>query len=161
MGQRYGALQRIAGYYQLLGYVVAGITALVVLLILLTGAFVWSASGFFTRLIVCVVIAAIGGGITTTMHALSESIFLMVAIEENTRETARLLELQHRAIVAMGNSPTEAPIPSATRPQMRQAPSVAVGGSGQQNLGRRECPNCHEYVTGSPMYCPHCSHRLF
>ena len=84
MGRRYGALRTL--------------TALAVLFTFLSGAGnEFLAYSFIGRLVASLLALVWGGGLAVTLFAVSEGVFLMIALEENTRRTAEILERQTRS----------------------------------------------------------------
>lgn len=108
MEKRYAALRIIGTLYKIFGAIVAAITLLAVLGICATsvlgGAAVDSLghdtgfAGLFTGvlggLIFSVVAIIYGGSIAITLYAAGEGVYLLLALEENTRATVMLLQRQ-------------------------------------------------------------------
>ncbi len=106
MQKRYRALRIIATIYKLLGVIIGILTILAILgfcVSAVTGAAVmqnlgqrgnvFPAVGNVGLALVGSVIGIIyGGGLSLTLYALGEFIYLLLAIEENTRATVLLLE---------------------------------------------------------------------
>jgi hypothetical protein len=118
MQRKYGALRFVGTVYKVVGIVVAVITLLVVL-----GACLFSVLGAgalgglgrelrretdlgpFLGSTVGSVIGALfgllyGGGFALTLYALGEGIYLLLALEENTRLTAQILQSQDKRDIA-------------------------------------------------------------
>jgi hypothetical protein len=118
MEHRYHALRTIASIYRIMGYIVLGLTILAVLAIcgvsVISGSSLQSLSqqfgvgsrgtgiaesifgGFIASLF-----AILYGGITSiSLIGIGEAIYLFIAVEENTRKTALLLENQNKSLPA-------------------------------------------------------------
>jgi len=122
--KRYKALRAIGTIYKVLGVIVGVITVLLAVgfcLMFIAGGAALDAmgnqfdlpttglgtvGGLFYGLILALIIIIYGGGLALTLFALGESIFLAVAVEENTRTTAILLQDQMRR---MATPPPAAP----------------------------------------------------
>jgi hypothetical protein len=112
MERRYGALRFVGTVYKVVGIIFAVLTLLAVLGTCLfsvlgggalgaVGRELGDNTGFGTFLGTTVggVIGAFflilyGGGLSLTLYALGEGIYLLLALEENTRRTAQLLQSQ-------------------------------------------------------------------
>jgi hypothetical protein len=112
MEKRYAALRVIGTIYKILGGIVGVTTILLVLGIcatsLLGGAamdslgrelggdtgFAGLLSGFLGGLIAAVLAIIYGGGLAVTLYAAGEGVYLLLALEENTRATVALLQQQ-------------------------------------------------------------------
>jgi len=112
MEKRYAALRVIGTIYKVFGGIVGVITILAVLGIcatsLLGGAamgtlgrefggdtgFAGLLSGFLGGLIGGVLVIIYGGGLAVTLYAAGEGVYLLLALEENTRATVMLLQRQ-------------------------------------------------------------------
>ena len=112
MKKQYGALRVVGMVYKVLGIVTAVITLLIVLGIcgfsVLGGAAIGSLGeelgsetvlgGFLGStlggLLVAVPVILYGAGMAITLYALGEGIYLLLALEQNTRLTAQLLQAQ-------------------------------------------------------------------
>lgn len=112
MEKRYTALRVLGTIYKVLGGIVGVITILLVLAIcafsVLGGAamdtlgrefggdtgFAGVLSGFLGGLIISVVVIIYGGWLAVTLYATGEGVYLLLALEENTRATVRLLQQQ-------------------------------------------------------------------
>jgi hypothetical protein len=112
MEKRYKALRIFGSFFKVLGIIV-GVLTLLALLATCAGAFLGGAAieqvgrelgqgldslgilgGALGGLVVMVFVVLYGGGLAITLYALGEGAYLMIAIEENTRKTAALLERQ-------------------------------------------------------------------
>ena len=114
MERRYRALRTIANIYRVLGYIVAVLTILSILAIcglsVIGGAGLQSVSrdldlGINSRasgiagsivggLLLSLVVLIYGGIVAISLIAFGEGIYLLIAVEENTRKTALLLQNQ-------------------------------------------------------------------
>jgi hypothetical protein len=112
MERRYHALRTIANIYRVLGYIVAAVTILSILAIcglsVASGTVVESisreiginssgagvAGSIFGGLIVSLIVLIYGGVVAISLIAFGEGIYLLIAVEENTRKTALLLQNQ-------------------------------------------------------------------
>jgi len=112
MEKRYAALRVIGTIYKVFGGIVGIITILLVLGIcaisVLGGAtmdtlgrefggdtgFAGFLSGFLGGLIGGVLVIIYGGGLAVTLYAAGEGVYLLLALEENTRATVMLLQRQ-------------------------------------------------------------------
>lgn len=130
--KRYRALRAIGTIYKVLGGIVGVITVLLALGACLMGIAggatmdimsdqldlpitgLGTLGGIFYGLILAVVVILYGGGLALALFALGESIFLAVAVEENTRTTAMLLQDQMRRMAAP--PPSAAPTAQARPP---------------------------------------------
>ncbi len=104
MEKRFAALRIIGTVYKILGGIAGALTLLMLLGIcattLLGGAFVRglggnfgdSISGFFTAIIMSVMVIVYGGGVAVTLYAFGEGVYLLLALEENTRATMIVLQ---------------------------------------------------------------------
>jgi hypothetical protein len=106
--KRYRALRIIGSFYKVLGAMVGTLTLLAVIGILVlsvaggaaldnmsrdtgfTGLF----SGVLGGLLLGVVATIYGGGLAVTLYAAGEGVYLLLALEENTRATVALLKRQ-------------------------------------------------------------------
>lgn len=114
MEKRYAALRVIGTIYKVLG-VIAGLSTILVALSLcatsvLGGAaldtlgrefggdagYMGAFGGLLGGLILSVAAVIYGGGLAVTLYAAGEGVYLLLALEENTRATAMLLQ-QHGA----------------------------------------------------------------
>lgn len=112
MERRYPALRIIGTIYKILGGV-AGLITIVVVLALCASSVVGGAalpalgrqvgrdmafagllSGLLGGLLLSAFALIYGGGIALTLYALGEGIYLLLALEENTRATVMLLQQQ-------------------------------------------------------------------
>lgn len=107
MEKKYAALRTIGTIYKILGAIVAVLTLLVVIGICATsvlgGAFLNSLSqefgggmggmfgGVVGGILTSLFLILNGGGLALTFYALGEGIYVLLALEENTRATAALL----------------------------------------------------------------------
>ena len=107
MEKRYKALRIIATIYKVLGIIVLVITLLALLGICGTslmgdtllhewgrGAGMPMMRGAVGGLIAIVVAILYGGGLAVTLYGVGEGIYLLIALEENTRATVQLLQRQ-------------------------------------------------------------------
>jgi hypothetical protein len=108
MERRYMALRIVGTIYKVLGAMVAVITVLVILGFCATGLLGGSAlgsldtdsgvagllGGALGALILSIVALIYGGGLAITLYAAGEGVYLLLALEENTRTTASLLQRQ-------------------------------------------------------------------
>ena len=112
MERRYVALRIIGTVYKVLGGIVAALTILGVLAVCLTSIFGGAALGSLGRelggdtalaglfggvvggVIASVAIVLYGGGVAAALYAIGEGIYLLLALEENTRATTALLQRQ-------------------------------------------------------------------
>lgn len=107
MEKRYASLRIIGTIYRVVGIIIGGITVIAVLFIcgtsLLGGAgnSIYSQSsygtmgllgGAFGGLIMSLIALLYGGFLALTMYAIGEGVYLLIALEENTRQTAALLQ---------------------------------------------------------------------
>ena len=112
MENRYQALRIIGTVYKVLGIAVAVLTVLVIIgscLFTLVGGLGGAAMGrgadevlagvfgtvigtIFSTLCLGIFMIIYGGGIAVTLYAMGEGIYLLLALEENTRTTAALLQ---------------------------------------------------------------------
>jgi predicted lipid-binding transport protein (Tim44 family) len=128
--KRYGALRVIGTVYKVLGVIMAVLTVLAALGICLSsmagGAALsrldrfdpgWGgmrmAGGLAGGLIVGLFTLLYGLGLAIGLYGLGEGLFLMLALEENTRATAMLLERQSRTVT----QPLSPPAPSSQEPK--------------------------------------------
>lgn len=109
MEKKYNALRIIGTIYKVLGIITGLITILLVLAVCVTSVLGGAAidqlgqsfggshgaggifSGLLGGLIFSVVGILYGGGLAITLYAMGEGVYLLLALEENTRETALLL----------------------------------------------------------------------
>jgi hypothetical protein len=111
MEKRYRALRLIGTVYKVLGVIVAALTVLLVIGVCLSSTLGGAAIDSFSRefrdtpgfaavggaiwgLTFGVMMIIYGGGLSITLYAIGESIYLALAIEENTRMTTALLRQQ-------------------------------------------------------------------
>jgi len=106
MEKRYKALRIIGTLYKIFGTIVGVITVLVILSICATSVLGGAGlrrfghdmglpavfSGMLGGLILSVVAIIYGGGLAITLYAAGEAVYLLLALEENTRATAMLLQ---------------------------------------------------------------------
>ncbi len=111
MEKRYTALRFIGTLYKVLGVIAAVVTVVVILGFCATSLLGGAALGGIGRqfgmnqsglagvfggvlggLIAIFVAILYGGGAAITLYAIGEGIYLLLALEENTRTTARLLQ---------------------------------------------------------------------
>ncbi|NMC79741.1 MAG: hypothetical protein GYA59_10310 [Chloroflexi bacterium] len=110
MEKRYVALRTIGTIYKVLGIIAAIFTILAMLGICGTSVLGGAAldrlghqfgndssfggmfGGVFGGLLMSVVILLYGGGLAVTLYALGEGVYLLLALEENTRQTVALLQ---------------------------------------------------------------------
>ncbi len=125
--KRYWALRIVGTIYKVLGIIVGVVTVLLVLVVCLTsviGGVTMDAlsneldlptPGFGTvggifyygvLLSLSLFLILYGGGLALTLFALGESVFLAIAVEENTRVTANLLQNQIARAAAPPTPPT-------------------------------------------------------
>jgi hypothetical protein len=119
MEHRYRALRTIASIYRIMGYIVLGLTILVVLAIcgasVISGSSLQSlsqqfgvgsrgtgiAESIFGGLIASLFAILYGGITSISLIGIGEAIYLFIAVEENTRKTALLLENQNKSLPAV------------------------------------------------------------
>ena len=111
MKKQYNALRIIGTIYKVLGVISGVITILLVFSLCLTSILGGAAmdsvrsklgssglpalfSGFLGGLLLSVIAIIYGGGISITLYAIGEGVYLLLALEENTRATAMLLQQQ-------------------------------------------------------------------
>jgi hypothetical protein len=114
MEKRYKALRTIGMLYKIMGIVAAVVTLLALLascaMIFFGSSALSDLSRQFNRqfgympyrmmgtvfggLLAAVMVLVYGGGLSLTLYALGEGVYLFIAIEENTRTTAALLVQQ-------------------------------------------------------------------
>jgi hypothetical protein len=107
MEKRYTALRIVATVYKVLGAIVLVITLLAALGFCLTGLAgggllrelgrgpnVMPMGGVVGGLIVGGLAVLYGGGLAVTLYGVGEAIYLLIALEENTRATVQLLQKQ-------------------------------------------------------------------
>ena len=107
MERKYRALRTIGTIYKILGIIIGVLTLLSILGFCATSvmgvggaalgrdasAFFGGAFGGAVGTVIFAVFATLyGGGLAVTMYALGEGVDLLIALEENTRMTASLLE---------------------------------------------------------------------
>ena len=115
MEKRYKALRIVGVLYKILGVIAALITVLAVVSLCVTSILGGAAINRITRemgpelplsgmmggalggLIGGLLIAFYSGGAAVTLYGMGEMIYLFLALEENTRKTASLLENQEEA----------------------------------------------------------------
>jgi hypothetical protein len=127
MERRYHALRTIANIYRVLGYIVAVLTILSILAI--CGLSVISGTAFqtisqdlgvntrasgvagsiFGGLIVSLIVLIYGGVVAISLIAFGEGIYLLIAVEENTRKTALLLQNQPKVTLPAAQAQIPAP----------------------------------------------------
>ncbi len=114
MEKRYVSLRIIGTIYKIAGGIVGAITILLVLGICITsllggaaldsfsrqfgrdpGGFVGVFSGFLGGIIGSLLAILYGGGLAVTLYALGEGVYLLLALEENTRATVLLLQREN------------------------------------------------------------------
>ena len=115
MEKRYRALRIIGTIYKVLGIIVAILTILAVLGVIGSSIMgrvfldrfprefvaprpgMWHFfGGIFGGLITAFFMLLYGGGLAVTLYAFGEAVYLVIAIEENTRATVTLLREQRR-----------------------------------------------------------------
>lgn len=114
MEKKYSALRIIGTIYKVLGGIAGVITILVAISLCATSVLGGAAmdrlgqgfgqsggalgifSGLFGGLLLSVVAIIYGGGIAITLFAAGEGVFLLLAMEENTRATVALLKEQSK-----------------------------------------------------------------
>jgi hypothetical protein len=125
MEQGYTALRTIGTIYKILGAITMLATVLVVLI----------SGGFFRGGVLGGFLALIGGAaIALTLYAAGEGVFLLLALEENTRLTATLLQRQAGAAIQTYPIATAAPQPSYAAPSPTAGPVLntkPIGRGGQ------------------------------
>lgn len=111
MEKRYRALRLIGSVYKVLGIIMGVLTILIVLSLCVTSIFgssllnelgrqygnggtMGGAGGVVLGLLMSLGAIIYGGGMAVTLYALGEGIYLLIALEENTRATALLLQKQ-------------------------------------------------------------------
>ena len=108
MERRYRVLRTIGSIYKVLGIVVGALTLLSLLGICATSllgfggaaldsgmrGILGGAGGPVGAIVFAIFAVLYGGGVAVTMYAFGEGIDLFIALEENTRATAALLERQ-------------------------------------------------------------------
>lgn len=112
MEKRYGALRAVGTIYKVLGIVAAAVTVLAVISLCASsfygGAALDSMNRQFGRgvvggglfggvvgaLVLSLAVILYGGVIALTLYAFGETIYLLIALEENTRITAQALQAQ-------------------------------------------------------------------
>jgi len=106
MEKQYGALRIIGTIYKVLGAIVAFLTILSILgfcaTSLLGGAVLGSlgddtgVAGLFGSVLGALIFSVValiwGGSLAVTLYAAGEGVYLLLALEENTRTTAMLLQ---------------------------------------------------------------------
>jgi len=110
MEKRYAALRIIGTIYKVLGGITGALTLLAAVGICATSILGGAAldsfgrefggdtgllglfSGFFGGLITSLVVILYGGVLAITLYAFGEGVYLLLALEENTRTTAMLLQ---------------------------------------------------------------------
>jgi uncharacterized membrane protein len=114
MERRYHALRTIGNIYRVLGYIVLVLTVLAVIAIcglsVLGGSAINSITqqysgytngsglvgGLFGGVIASILVIIYGGLVGLSLIAFGEGIYLLIAVEENTRKTAILFENQNK-----------------------------------------------------------------
>jgi hypothetical protein len=91
MGQQYTALRTIGTIYKVLGVIIGVLTLLIAFGIGNIGGFAASLRESFLGILLVLIC---GGGIALTLYATGEGVFLLIALEENTRMTAIALQRQ-------------------------------------------------------------------
>ncbi len=112
MEKRYTALRTIGTIYKVLGVIVGAMTILVALGICASSIFGGAAidslsrelgrdvpsagmlGGILGGLLLGILAIIYGGGLAITLYAAGESVYLLIALEENTRATAMFLQQQ-------------------------------------------------------------------
>ncbi|MDZ4159170.1 MAG: hypothetical protein U1B80_05195 [Anaerolineaceae bacterium] len=112
MKKRFTALRVIGTIYKVLGGITGAATILIVLGLCATSVlggaainnlgrefgsdsgFLGLFSGVFGGLLLSVVAIVYGGGLAVTLYAAGEGVYLLLGLEENTRETVILLRQQ-------------------------------------------------------------------
>lgn len=110
MEKRYRALRMVAGFYKVLGGIVGVITILVVIILLASSLLGGAAMSSVTRqvggnlgygslltsvlggLIASALAALYGGVVAVSLFVMGEGVYLLIAMEENTRATVALLQ---------------------------------------------------------------------
>ena|SRR3990172_2452972 len=108
--KRYGALRTIGSIYKIFGIITGVITVLLALGLCATSIFGTAIlqsllsdygpdfggmlGGVLTGVIGGLLIILYGGAFSLALYAAGEGVYLLVALEENTRETAMLLQRQ-------------------------------------------------------------------
>ncbi len=105
MSKRYGALRFIATIYKVLGILAAIIAVLAALAVCASGALgsaalgnlgrdggALAASGVVGGFVAGIVVVLYGAFLSLTLYAFGEGIYLLLALEENTRLTATILQ---------------------------------------------------------------------
>ncbi len=117
MEKRYGALRIVGTIYKVLGIIAAVLTVLAVVALCGAGAVGGAAldsvgrglgqdfgggayGGMLGGVLLSVVAVLYGGIIAITLYAFGEMIYLLIALEENTRLTAQMLQHQGGAASA-------------------------------------------------------------
>jgi len=114
MEKRYHALRTIANIYRVLGYIALVLTIVAVIAIcglsILGGSAINSITqhyggyangtglvgGLFGGVIASIFVIIYGGIVALALIAFGEGIYLLIAVEENTRKTAILVENQNK-----------------------------------------------------------------
>jgi hypothetical protein len=112
MDKRYAALRTIGSIYKVLGVIGGAVTILLVIAVCLTSVLGGAAADSFSRqfgsdiglgglfggvlggIVASLAIVLYGGGMALTLYAAGEGIYLLLALEENTRATALVLQRQ-------------------------------------------------------------------
>ncbi len=109
MGKRYGALRTIGTVYKILGIIAGVFTILTALGLCASGVLGGAALDQFSRgfggdsgfgsaggivggILLGVLAIVYGGGLSVTLYAAGEGIYLLIALEENTRATTMYLQ---------------------------------------------------------------------
>jgi len=118
MDKRYSALRTIGTFYKVLGIVAGAITILIVGAICFTSVLGGAAlgsigselggasrygglfSGVLGGIIGSLIALLYGGGLSVTLYAMGEGVYLLIALEDNTRSTTA-------AIQALARGPAE------------------------------------------------------
>jgi asparagine N-glycosylation enzyme membrane subunit Stt3 len=114
MEQRYRALRTIASIYRVLGYIVLVLTILVFLAICglsvvgstatnsIARQYGGTGAGIIGGIFVSISALIYGGIMAISLIGISEAIYLLIAVEENTRRTAYILGNQNKPPAAPG-----------------------------------------------------------
>ena len=129
MQHRYRALRIVGTVYKIIGVIVLILAVLGAIGSVIfggligglarqsaTGPFGSVAGGAFGGLIVAVLVLLYGLGIGVTLYGVGEGIYLLLALEENTRETATLLRPTQGAVAGAPSQPVAPPPPAASSP---------------------------------------------
>ncbi len=131
MEKRYSALRTIGSIFRVVGYIILVLTILGALAVcgisVISGTAIESASqqfglntsgtgilgGIFGGLIAAIAVILYGGMIALGLVAFGELTYLLIAVEENTRRTAMIVENQNR-LPPPPPPPATEPLPPAT-----------------------------------------------